>query len=346
MCRFLRSIDRGENVAGSQYGREMSEFDQARRRVERAAQHAVELAGVWNDYLAPHPFEFELVRDGSLSQILRISQTSAVPSELSIIFGEWLFNMRACLHYIIWATAVHTSGILPPLGEDGLQYPIYDTESSWNRNKWRLKPLGDHHQEMLHTMQPFNSNADANFLGWINRLARIDRHRRLTIWTARLGELGPVVRAASGQSPRLEWGQSVFDHQKCDAARFTFSCVEDADAAEVNPRCAIDPEIAEWSHSPFWGRIRFSDRLRLMQVCVSSEIDLYEYDCTGNVALSTAVTDTFRAESDARRRGGFFPLRQMTSASPVNWVEAAAGPRSSNEESFRGVDFPTHGPGW
>jgi hypothetical protein len=29
---------------------------------------------------------------------------------------------------------------------------------------------------MLKTMQPFNSDPDANYLGWINRLARIERN--------------------------------------------------------------------------------------------------------------------------------------------------------------------------
>ena len=73
------------------------------------------------------------------------------------------------------------NGQMPPPGEGGLQYPIYDEAAAWKKNEWRLKSLGEHHREMLLSMQPFNSDLDANFLGWINRLARIDRHRRLAI---------------------------------------------------------------------------------------------------------------------------------------------------------------------
>lgn len=60
--------------------------------------------------------------------------------------------------------------MIPPPDEVQLQYPIYDAEETWNRNLYRLKHLAEHHRSMLKTMQPFNSNVDANYLGWINRL--------------------------------------------------------------------------------------------------------------------------------------------------------------------------------
>jgi hypothetical protein len=76
--------------------------------------------------------------------------------------------------------------VIPPPNDGVLQYPIYDTDKAWTSNLFRLKPLADHHREMLHEMQPFASNSDASYLGWINRLARIDRHRRLSIMTSYL----------------------------------------------------------------------------------------------------------------------------------------------------------------
>lgn len=327
------------------YGQVMSEFDQARLRVERAGQHAAEMAEVWNDYLAPHPFDYSLVRESPRSYIMRVSQITPVPPTLSVIFGEWLFNMRSALDYIIWATAVHTSGHLPPTGEGGLQYPIYDDEAAWKKNEWRLKPLGEHHRQMLLMMQPFNSDLDANFLGWINRLARIDRHRRLTIWTARLGEANPVVKVPSGKTPRLEWGRKVFDNGVCDMARISFQTPSDAEGVEFNPRCAIDPEIAEWSDSKFWGRTRFPERLNWMSVFVSAEIDVYEYDCTGEAASADVVTDSFRAESDARRVAGFFPPRRVSAESAVEWAVATSAPKKATESKFQGVDYPPNGPG-
>lgn len=52
-------------------------------------------------------------------------------------FGEWLYNLRASLDYIIWAAAAFASGTLPPPNEEVLQYPIYDNEAAWKANLYR-----------------------------------------------------------------------------------------------------------------------------------------------------------------------------------------------------------------
>jgi hypothetical protein len=51
----------------------------------------------------------------------------------------------------------------PRPARGALQYPIYDTEQAWTNNLYRLKPLADHHREMLREMQPFASDND---LAW------------------------------------------------------------------------------------------------------------------------------------------------------------------------------------
>jgi hypothetical protein len=299
------------------------------------------MSELWNEYLAPHPFDFELVRQSDTRYVFRVTQWEPVPAELPVIFGEWLYNLRSALDYIVWATAVHTSGSAPPPGEGGLQYPIYDEAAAWDKNLWRLKPLAGHHRHMLHTMQPFNSNADANFLGWINRLARIDRHRRTTVWTARLGQIEPVLQIPSGKMPRSEYGREVFVDGVCDFMRYTFASRQDAEGVSGNPRVGIDPEIAEWSVSPFWGRLRFSDRLRMMHVFVRAELGLYEYDCTGE-SEAQSVSDGFRSEADARHASGFYPPVQTPVAEPIVWTPAKG--RRSSESRYRGEDFPVHGP--
>jgi hypothetical protein len=318
-------------------------FEPARLRIERAATHSAEMAAAWNEYLAPHPFSFELVRESETQWIFRVRQVDPFPTELPILFGEWLYNLRSALDYIIWAAAVHSSGQAPPPGEGDLQYPIYDSRTSWERNLRRLRPLAEHHREMLLIMQPFNSDLDGNYLGWINRLARIDRHRTLNEWTARLAEMEPVFRVPSGVRPRMQWGRRVLADGVCDFARLSFPSAEAADGLEGNPRVGIDPEIAEWGKSPFWGRTRFSERLHMLNVFVRVELGTYEYDCTG-ASEDEALADSFKAESDARRaRGAFSPVSRAELA-PVVWLEAGAG-RESSESRFLGVDYPPSGPG-
>ena len=94
---------------------------------------------------------------------------------------------------------------------------------------------------MLWTMQPFNSDADANYLGAINNLARIDRHRRLTNGTAYLAEIEPVVQIPEGSSATFQWGQRVLSGGKADAARLTVKPWHDDLKVTVNPRVRDRP---------------------------------------------------------------------------------------------------------
>ena len=76
-------------------------------------------------------------------------QRRPVPPGLAVALGEWLYNLRTSLDYVVWATACYVAGQVPPPGQGVLQYPIYDEESVWKRNEYRLKGLHPHHPEML-----------------------------------------------------------------------------------------------------------------------------------------------------------------------------------------------------
>ncbi|MGB8650996.1 MAG: hypothetical protein WCD35_10080 [Mycobacteriales bacterium] len=182
--------------------------------------HRKQLTEVWNDFIDQHPFDASLVGDGAGVFILRVTQHLPMPPELSILTGEWLYNLRTALDYTIWAAAVCQSGQAPPPNEGVLQYPIYDTPKVWANNLRRLEPLADHQRRMLEQMQPFNStDSDANYLGWLNELARIDRHRRFNVFTARVAELKPVFGFPRGSSSTLQFGERVLIDGFADVAR-------------------------------------------------------------------------------------------------------------------------------
>ncbi len=151
--------------------------------------------------------------DGTGTYILRVLQRRTAPAGLAVALGEWLYNLRASLDYVIWATACYVAGRVPPPNEGVLQYPIYDEEAAWKRNEYRLKGLHRHHREMLLVMQPFNSDPDANHLGWLNRLARIDRHRTLVTGAARFAQLEPVLQVPDGAAVTVEWGGAHGDRR-------------------------------------------------------------------------------------------------------------------------------------
>ena len=316
-------------------------FDACWHRWDRAEKIRTELPQIWNEYIEQHPYDFSLDSRGDGVYVLRVWQTQPMPREFAVAMGEWLYNLRSTLDYVIWATAVHVSGRRPPPGESALQYPIYDKESGWDANKGKLKHLAPHHREMLRSMQPCFSNRDANFLGWINRLARIDRHRRLMDGTAHLAILEPAVEVPAGSEVDLWWGERVLVDGWADAVRIRVRPWSKSTRVAMNPRFGLDPEIREWAESPFWSGIRFDQRLVLMQTFVAAEIALYEYDCTGASRKEALVADDFKSESDSRRAGRKIesPLRR-----DIDWQPAGNG-RPSTRKTVDGGDFPPHGPG-
>lgn len=297
-------------------------FDACWQRLDRADAHRREAIDIWNDYIAQYPCQYALDHEGSGVHILRVWREHSMPAELAVVTGEWFYSLRCTLDYIIWATAVHLSGSIPPPAEGVLQYPIYDSEKAWNSNLRRLAPLADHHRAMLREMQPFASNADANYLGWINQLARIDRHRHLSVMTSYLAELKPVTALPEGCSAQLQWGSRVLGSGKTEVPRVVVEPWQHDMQVEINPRSTIDPEIEDWSASPFWRRISYSERFTMMQAFVAGEVAVYEYDSTGATRKADLLTLEFRAESDRRRP----PARPVASERPVTvWSAPVAG---------------------
>jgi DDE superfamily endonuclease len=135
----------------------------------------------------------------------------------------------------------------PAAGRAGqLQFPVHESEAAFQRNLYRLKPLAAHHRTILGTMQPYrHDDPDTSALGWLNRLARIDRHRRLTVTTAYVAELRPIVGVPVGCTVELEWGERVMIDDVAEVARFTVTPWREGCKVGANLQAGIDPEIAE-----------------------------------------------------------------------------------------------------
>ncbi|WP_163573075.1 hypothetical protein [Fodinicola feengrottensis] len=269
-------------------------------RLDRADKHRYSLVEVWNEYIDTSPFDFTFEHQGDGVHILQACQSRPIPVAFALELGEWLYNLRACLDYTVWAACAHVTGRLPPPDEGILQFPAYDTPKAWNNNIHRLKHLDEPHRDMLLKMQPFNNTSGASVIAVINELARIDRHRRLTISTTYLAEMEPVVSVPQGCEVKLQWGQRLLINGRADLARITISPWRDGFAAEINPRVGIDPEVAEWPNLPFWKTIRLTDRLMMAQSFVESVVAAFEYDCTGASRRADLLAEDYKNEC-ARR---------------------------------------------
>ena len=99
--------------------------------------------------------------------------------------------------------------------------------------------------------------------------------------------------------------------------------------------------------SPFWRRIAYSERFRMMQIYVAADIATYEYDCTGRSRRTGPLTEEFPAECmpgertgpsferGTRRRSG----ATRSSASRVHEVPAC-GPTSASQPRRTGSCRP------
>lgn len=309
-------------------------FDACWDRWERSDAIRRTLPNIWNEYIHTDPFEFSLNSHGDGYYVLTAWQHDPLSADFALAFGEWLFHLRSTLDYIVWATATHVSGKRPPPNEGQLQFPIYEERAAWDRNLYRIRGLLPHQQEMLELMQPYR-NPDSSFREWINRLARIDRHRRPMDGTAYVAVIEPVF-TAGGSDISLEWGERVLVDGWADLARIKVTPWDEDTDVQVNPRVGIDPEIREWSESPFWSRLKFDDRLKLIQTMVQTDIVAFEYDCTGRSREQQMLTQEFRDLSDARReRVPVVPPSRRA----VDWVPAGSGSRAT-EAQLRGEDFP------
>jgi hypothetical protein len=277
-------------------------FESCWQRIDRAAVHSAEAAKVWNGYLEGHPFETNLVHEGNGVHVMYVDQTEPTPPEMSVLIGEWAYNLRAALDYTVYETAVVTSGQRPPPGAGELQFPVFESKESFDKSRGRFRAFRDHHVDLLETMQPYrHDDPDTSALRWLNRVAREDRHRQLSVFTAYAAELRPRIGLTPGHTADLTFGARSLRDGSAEVFRFVVRPWSVDVEVEVNPRIGLDPDIEGWAESAFWGRIAYNERLAIVASVPKSMVVTFEYDCLGSTREPDWLTDSFRAECDERR---------------------------------------------
>lgn len=294
-------------------------FEAAWRRFDRAETHRKAAAEVWNAWLEDEPYGFSVTHEGKGQFVLRVFQDHPTPPEMAIFTGEWLYNLRCALDYAVYDAAICATGKNPPPGAGQLQMPIYFSEAQYRDNEYRLKPLADQHRTILESMQPYrHDDPDTSALGWLHKLARIDRHRSLHVMTAFAAEIAPLVDGIPDScTVDFDFRERVITDYQAEIARFTVTPWQDEWEVQVNPQTGLDLEIsADWAASPFWGRIAYNERLYILEGVVISIIAPLEYDCTGTSRKAKVLTESFRAECDSRRKP---PDRSGTGPPSRDW---------------------------
>ncbi|TFC15628.1 hypothetical protein [Cryobacterium sp. MDB2-10] len=147
-------------------------------RLARAEQHYKTFGSVWDEYLDDHPHVLDRrpENDGTLS--IRLRRAKPLPVELSLAFGELLYELRAALDNCLYAVAVLVSGENPPPSAARLEWPVRITPAEWQSQASRYRDLPNDVVDALEAIQPYRAEApDWNCLAILHELARVDRHR-------------------------------------------------------------------------------------------------------------------------------------------------------------------------
>lgn len=147
-------------------------------RLDRAYEHLATFGRLWGEYLAsrPHELTYKALPDGTLAVCLH--RRSPLSVELSLVFGELVYELRAALDNCLYATAVLVSGENPPPDASRLEWPIREDLKAWKAQLSRYRALPDEVRDALERIQPYRADfPDWNSLKILHDLARIDRHR-------------------------------------------------------------------------------------------------------------------------------------------------------------------------
>lgn len=185
----------------SDYGKPVTSIDAPpeialmRARIDRAAMHHTRFGEVWAAHLERKPRRVVVEVDDAGAGLVRVVEDEALPVELSLMLGEFLYELRAALDNCLYAVAVLVSQQRPPPNAERLEWPICLDESSWRSTaRRRLGALPPEVQEALAGVQPFMaSSPEWNCLRILHDLARVDRHRTAHLIAPFLAEANAVV---------------------------------------------------------------------------------------------------------------------------------------------------------
>jgi hypothetical protein len=155
-----------------------------RSRLARARQHYKSFAGLWAGYLDRQPHHLDASIDASGLGTIAVVEDEPIPTELALMLGEFLYQLRAALDNCLYAVAVIDSGQNPPPNAQLLEWPICLNEDKWQASTRRLKALSPEILTALEAIQPYRAQSpDWNCLRILHDLARVDRHRALHLVT-------------------------------------------------------------------------------------------------------------------------------------------------------------------
>lgn len=135
-------------------------------------------------------------REGT-TQHVEITVTERSTSDIEVIIGDCVQNLRASLDYLVWELAFVARG--RPTKER-TQFPISTSaESSSRRRETAFVPQFGPHRRFIRKLQPYQGdNPRDHPLARLNRLSNSDKHRLLTFTVSHVRQISARPKEYAG----------------------------------------------------------------------------------------------------------------------------------------------------
>lgn len=235
--------------------------------------HHREFGRVWNDFLtgdeAVAVDESRMVEAAAMEHqpylprvtiypngegVIEVEPIDLPAEELSLEFGEFLYQLRAALDSLVYELAIIDSGQDPPPDAEKLEFPIRRSKASFDDAAWKIRPLSDLHREMIESIQPHNledlapgMRKTAETLAVVNDLARKDRHRGTRVVASWGSSANPEFDLPDGCS--LDWVTVTQDgllESQSEVARFKIANWTPGLEMQANANVMIDVTVEDF----------------------------------------------------------------------------------------------------
>lgn len=230
-------------------------LERSRLRLEQANAHRGRIAKLWNGFIEgdePYVPVVQVDREGN--GVIHVYPSDDFPGdELSLEFGEMLYQLRAALDSLVYEVAILDSGQDPPPDAEKLEFPFRGSEPKFDSVAWKIAPLTKQHQDMIKSVQPYTAGEGddaqrvvAESLDILNDWARKDRHRGLHVIAHWAANKDPLFDLPDGCA--LAWVAITHDdslEKESEVASFRLAGYVPGMEVVADPNLTIDISINE-----------------------------------------------------------------------------------------------------
>lgn len=152
-------------------------FNEIWHKIERANKHISDLDAALRRFMASEPYKIECRRDQSRKPIYYIKQIEPVPTEIILILGDAIQNLRTALDHL--AQQLYLVGTQSSTLARHISFFIGSSASDYRSNfRGRVNGMRRDAIDAICALEPFKAGK-GHQLWVLNSLNNIDKHRAL-----------------------------------------------------------------------------------------------------------------------------------------------------------------------